>query len=86
MPYTGRFSLRAKTVKIVSLLLIRLLPRAAKATFPHKGRLTQSVIKQKFEAVKHTYKQQFSRVQAAYLDKKTLSKKNLKNFKKGIDK
>ena len=52
MPYTVRFSLRAKTVKIVSLLLIRLLPRAAKATFPHKGRLTQSGVKQKFEAVK----------------------------------
>jgi hypothetical protein len=59
MPYTVRFSLRAKTVKIVSLLLIRLLPFTAKATFPHKGRLTQSVIKQKFEAVKLADKHQF---------------------------
>ena len=60
MPYTVRFSLRAKTVKIVSLLLIRLLPFTAKATFPHKGRLTQSGVKQKFEAVKLTYKLQFA--------------------------
>ena len=56
MLYTVRLSLRAKTVKIVSLLLIRLLPFTAKATFPHKGRLTQSGVKQKFEAVKHTAK------------------------------
>ena len=60
MPYTVRFSLRAKTVKIVSLLLIRLLPFAAKATFPHKGRLTQSGVKQKFESVKHTSKLQIT--------------------------
>ena len=60
MLYTVRLSLRAKTVKIVSLLLIRLLPFTAKATFPHKGRLTQSGVKQKFEAVKLTYKLQFA--------------------------
>jgi hypothetical protein len=51
MPYTVRLSLRAKTVKTVSLLLIRLLPQAAKYTFPHKGRLTQSEIARKFIAV-----------------------------------
>ena len=59
MPYTVRISLRSKTVKTVSLLLIHLLPQAAKATFPHKGRLAQSGVKQKFKAVKHTYKPQF---------------------------
>ena len=47
MPYTVRPSLRAKTVKIVSLLLIRLLPFTAKATFPCKGRLTQSELVRK---------------------------------------
>ena len=53
MPYTVRLSCGSKTVKIVSLLLIRLLPQASKSTFPHKGRLTQSVTWGKFVAVKY---------------------------------
>jgi hypothetical protein len=43
---------------VVPRLLFRLFA-SLKATFPHKGRLTQSGVKQKFEAVKHHYKLQF---------------------------